>query len=271
MRGINTRFINDLLVGELSYFLSQVKNNRDTLSLEIRNGYINIYYKGGNLLKITQQTKGYSFYFDSKYCKHANPTGKESLIRLLTKNEAEEYITNFDLFKREMDLWFKDHPKEERDYQHKLLVNNPCIVDIEYQIKRIMRLDMLVVADRKLIIAENKYGNGAISGNAGVSKHYADMCDVLNTPELYKELVESVCCISKCKKALGLADDSYDEMYFDSAEILFLFANYNADSKRISNEIKSITKTIEAKQLMMKKDEYLLDLSRAKDMFAYEN
>ena len=72
MRHINTRFVDDLLHGELAYFLTQVKNNRTKLSLEIRNGYINIYYKGGNLLKITQKRTGYSFFFDAKDCRHKN-------------------------------------------------------------------------------------------------------------------------------------------------------------------------------------------------------
>ncbi len=70
MRHIDSRFIDDLLCGELAFFLGQVKNHRNELSLEVRNGYINIYYKGGNLLKITQKSKGYSFHFDAKYCKH---------------------------------------------------------------------------------------------------------------------------------------------------------------------------------------------------------
>lgn len=271
MRNINEEFVKALLSGELSFFFSQVKANRDTLSLEIRNGYINIYYKGGNLLKIMQKAKGYSFYFDVKYCKHTNQTGNETIIRSLSHNNLQDYITNFDNLKKEMDLWFADHPKEERDYQHNLLVNNSCIVDIEYQVARRMRLDMLVVADHKLVIVENKYGNGAITGNASVSKHYADMCEVLETPELYKELIDSVCSISKCKKALGLTEKSYDETYFTSAEILFLFANYNADSKRINNEVKLLTKSIEAKRLMTAKDEYILDLTQAKDLFAYED
>ena len=271
MRKIDAEFIKALLSGVLSFFLTQVKAHRDTLSLEIRNGYINIYYKGGNLLKITQKAKGYSFYFDAKYCKHKNPTGAEALIQSLSHNNPQDYIKHFDLLKREMDMWFEDHPKEERDYQHNLLINNTCIIDIEYQIKRIMRLDMLVVADHKLIIVENKYGNGAITGSAGISKHYADMCSVLQTPELYKELIESVCGISECKKALGLAKESYNEEYFHGAEILFLFANYNAGSKLIDNEVSLMTKTIEARRLMMSKNEYHLDLTRAQDIFAYED
>ena len=58
MRQVDNRFIQDLQNGELAYFLTQVKRNRNLLSLEIRNGYVNIYYKGGNLLKITQNRNG---------------------------------------------------------------------------------------------------------------------------------------------------------------------------------------------------------------------
>ena len=74
MRHINDDFVQDLLSDELRFFLEQTKNRRDALSLEIRNGYINIYYKGGNLLKITQKRRGYSFFFDAKYCKYEGGT-----------------------------------------------------------------------------------------------------------------------------------------------------------------------------------------------------
>lgn len=60
MRKINDEFISALRCNELSYFLSRVKNYPSKLSLEIRNNYVNIYYKGGNLLKITQKNKHYS-------------------------------------------------------------------------------------------------------------------------------------------------------------------------------------------------------------------
>jgi hypothetical protein len=49
MREINERFISDLKNGCLSYFLNQVKEKSDKLCLAIRDGYMNIYYMGGNL------------------------------------------------------------------------------------------------------------------------------------------------------------------------------------------------------------------------------
>ena len=177
MRHINIRFVEDLLHGELAYFLAQVKNNRSKLSLEIRNGYINIYYKGGNLLKITQKRTGYSFFFDAKYCRHKDGQNFDLLNNL--PDDTESYKKHFALMMQEMDQWFEEHPKPERDYQHQLLVNNPEIVDIEYQIGRRMRLDMLMFFEGRLLIVENKYGTGAIGGKAGVAEHYKDICEVL--------------------------------------------------------------------------------------------
>lgn len=44
LKGINDRFIEDLQHGELAFFLEQVKTRRNLLSLQVRDGYINIYY-----------------------------------------------------------------------------------------------------------------------------------------------------------------------------------------------------------------------------------
>lgn len=49
MRDINDKFINDLLDGELSFFLEEVKDEQNQYSLEIRDNYIDIYYRGGRI------------------------------------------------------------------------------------------------------------------------------------------------------------------------------------------------------------------------------
>ncbi len=91
MRLIDKRFIHDLLEGELTTFLGEVKNNK-TLSLEIRDGYINIYHRGGNLLRITQKKEGYEFFFDAKYCIQEND---KALIESLSKRDSISYIKHF--------------------------------------------------------------------------------------------------------------------------------------------------------------------------------
>lgn len=271
MRHINARFIEDLLCGDLEYFLTEVKNNRNILSLEIRNGYINVYYKGGSLLKITQKSKGYSFHFDAKYCKHQDGSENFELLNNLHSNDIDGYKKHFHLMMQEMDAWFDEHPKEERDYQHQLLINNPEIVDIEYQIGRRMRLDMLLFTDGKLMIVENKFGTGAIGGNAGMSEHYADICEVLNDPKLLEEMIDSACHISEAKKALGLTSTTIQKTDIKSVEILFLLANYNPRSQSLSNEVEKMNGSVPASVLITTSEQTKIELNSVKNIFAYEN
>ena len=270
MRHIDTRFIHDLLRGELSCFLTEVKNNRNRLSLEVRNGYINIYYKGGNLLKITQKSKGYSFHFDAKYCKHKDGNKNFELLNDLHSDDIDGYKKHFHLMMQEMDAWFDEHPKEERDYQHSLLVNNPEIIDIEYQIGRRMRLDMLLFTNGKLMIVENKFGTGAIGGSAGISKHYSDICEVLNDSNLLEEMIDSVCYISEAKKELGLTDIAIQKSDIKGVEILFLLANYNPRSQSLSNEVEKMNGSVPASVLITTSEQTKIDLNKARDIFEYE-
>ena len=267
MRCIDSRFIEDLLCGELAFFSNKIKSNRDILSLEVRNGYINIYYKGGSLLKITQKKKGYSFKFDAKYCKNKGDDSNFELLSNLRSDACDEYVRYFDLMMREMDSWFESHPKPERDYQHQLLVNNPEIIDIEYQIGRRMRLDMLYYKNNKVIIVENKYGTGAIGGNAGISAHYEDICEVLNNQELLNELLDSVCQISKAKKLLGLLDTEITRADISKVEILFLLADYNSNSQSFANEIAKMNGIVSASILMTSSDQIKIDFNQAKHLF----
>jgi hypothetical protein len=53
MRRLSDRFLNDLKSGFLSGITESVRNDPD-LNLEIRDHYINVYYKGNSLLKLTE-------------------------------------------------------------------------------------------------------------------------------------------------------------------------------------------------------------------------
>jgi hypothetical protein len=126
-----------------------------------------------------------------------------------------------------------------------------------------MRLDMLMVDDDKLIIVENKYGTGAVTGNAGVSKHYEDICNLLNTKDLYDELKESVEKIAKVKYELGLLDTPIKEIDKSKTEILFLFADFNVNSDTLKNEVELMNFTYPFKVLYMDSNDSVIDLSRA--------
>jgi hypothetical protein len=162
-----------------------------------------------------------------------------------------------------MQKWFTMHPKPEREYQHQLLVHNASIIDIEYQVKNLMRLDMLMVKDDRLIVVENKYGLAAITGSAGLAKHYRDICKVLTDSELKKELYVSVQQIADCKSSLGLLSKPVPQLNQNKHEILFLLAGYNSKSRSVQNEINGLKMTIPAKILFMPVDEFVIDISKA--------
>lgn len=266
MRSIDNDFINDLLCGKLAYFYNRVKNDRKTLSLEIRNGYINIYYNGGNLLRITKNTKGYKLEFDAKYCKNKPDTGNYERLLNRDKYDISAFERDFDLMMREMDSWFREHEKAERDYQHQLLVNDPDIVDIEYQIKNEMRLDMLYFSKGKLYVVENKYGNGAIGGKSGIVKHYDDICRLLKDPEVLEEMLNSVCSITETKKALGLTDRVIKREDIKSIEVLFLMANYKPHGKALLNALDEIKGDVTPSFLLTPSNIHTIETDKAESV-----
>ena len=230
MRGINENFVEDLKNGELAYFLEQVKSESNKLCLAIRKNYINIYFRGGNLLKISQKRDGYSFDFDARYCLNKGDDSKHALLSGSSSADRENYEKNFHLMMAEMDAWFDKHPKPEREFQHQLFLQNPEVVDIEYQIGGKIRLDMLCLFEGQLYIVENKYGESSIGGEAGLAKHYEDICRILDDTHLLNSIRKSVDNISRIKRDLGLPAPGLNLDFNKFPKILFLFADYNKKS-----------------------------------------
>lgn len=269
MRGINEKFISDLKSGELTYFFEQVKANTEGLCLAIRNNYINIYFRGGNLLKITQKRGGYSFRFDAKYCLHKGDDSNYDLLSSLSDTNMEGYKKHFTLMMDEMESWLDKHPKPEREYQQKLIAFNPSVVDIEYQIGRKMRLDMLCVDNGRLCIVENKYGEGTVGGASGLSKHYEDVCRLVADKDVFDEMKTSVMNIIAAKKKLGLPVPPSDLDYEQLPQVVFLFADYNKKSQMINNELKKIFCVYPAKYIFLGKNDVVVDFNTAEDLFDY--
>ena len=285
MRGLSNTFIIDLKTGKLNPFLIAVKDD-DKLNLEIRNNYINIYYRGGNLLRITSAGKaGYRFHFDSKYCDMAEDKTNSEHIKSLDQFNAELWFNNLKLLKSEMDHWFSKHQKAEREFQHNLIKDNDgtnsdiLILDIEYagctKERKLFRLDMLGISkvekDYRLIIFENKYGGGAIGGKAGIKKHYNDIVSILDHDPSKEEMISSVINIINNKTDLGFLDIRLDKANIESIEILFLFAEFNSKSMAVKNTVLGIEKSIPAKLIFMNKSDTVIEYAKAKDLWEYEN
>ena len=259
MRRISEEFINDLKNGKLKNFLTSVKED-DTLCLEIRDNYINIYYRGGNIFRIEQCTTGYKVHFDMNYC-----SKYKDKICQLTSSDYQKWTDNIPFIKAEMDAWFYKHPKLEREYQQLVLRENNSssiandtdyfIADIEYaNSENKSRFDLLGVKwlstaishknadDISLVFIEKKYGDNALSGSAGIKKHYADLFNFLNDTVKVKDIYQEVETIFNQKIELGLIKDVNKKIKLskNKPEFILLIANHKPAKAVLQREIKDV-------------------------------
>ena len=207
-RGIhNEKFVESLKNGNLRQML-QVINNDNDLDVQIRNDYINIYYRGGSIAKVQSESSvefdKYYFYLEMKNTPKnvikLNPivVAELKLQRnlLIDKFKKHEYKDYFNQAKRVMDKWLKINPKPERMEQHQLSVENKynksdyTIIDLEYQVStesefactfiakgkavhKNPRFDIIAInKEGKLCVIELKKGTGALTNTSGLKEHW---------------------------------------------------------------------------------------------------
>ncbi len=307
IRHISEDFIKDLKekTGELNWIYRKVMDAGSPYSLEIRAGYINVYYRGGSLLKIaekkTKKSRTYTFGFDSKYGKRKGRDKDEICwcdfmirhqddMKSLTNEKAREY---FDDFRSMMDGWFAEHPKLEREYQHyaSLPRYNDNVLDIEYAIGESgMRLDMVMI-DKKgeLYLIENKFGNSAISSRTttgkpkpGLSKHYGDFITIILNEDHWTNLTESMQHILDDKKALGMISPDYNLKHGKNGKPVFHFLFVLADLKLpaksmiienektiINEEYREFIREYPPEVLCVDADQYSLKLDDAQKLMSF--
>lgn len=303
MRKIRDSFIKELNSGQLKWILKEVKCSK-VLSLEIRDNYVNIYYRGGRILKIIEtgreKNRKYTFQFDKNYGERKKSTNILSDISIdfynISNKDAEKY---FDRFKNAMDGWFSEHSKPEREWQHNVsLPQNNMVIDIEYAISKLkMRLDMIMLDENGVMyLIENKYGFSALSSKvsegskakkenpdavkSGLSKHYTDFINLLNDQNSKNELIESIRQIKNIKSELGLLkgnpQDSIREI-----RILYVLADFNPpiekvemvknivieECKKIKNEMPN---DYEPYVLICGKNEHKIDLNKIQKLVGYD-
>ncbi len=262
MRGINECFINDLKVGCLEGLLKAVKQD-DTLCLEIRNNYINIYYRGGNMMRVNQVNNQYRVKFDFNYCKHKS---SDSIYekRIIENVTIEDWVNSIPFIKAEMDLWFNENPKLEREFQQLILRDNNnssiandtdyYVSDIEYANSEVKcRFDILGLKwesnsisrkntnDLSLAIMEFKYGDSSIYGKSGIEKHFIDTIDFINDIDKKKAIFNDAEKMYNQKIELGLINGQTKPIKINrdnKIELILLFANHKPSKTVLEREIK---------------------------------
>jgi hypothetical protein len=273
MRGLSQEMMNNLKNGELNSLLELVKHDH-TLCLEIRENYLNIYYRGGNLLRIENERDHITVFFDSKYC------GDKSILTHMRESDIDGWIKMIPTLKHEMDHWFVNKKESlEREFQQLILrENNFCRIandtdyyfaDLEYANRENKsRFDMIGIHwpstsaskkdghNTKLAIFEVKYGDKALTDKSGLSDHLMKIWNFINDPVKVKTLREEAEILINQKSDLGLMAGIKRQVHISQSqpEFIFIFANHKPASTRLNRELIKLRDLYFYKELLTKVD-----------------
>ena len=266
MRGLSDNFMSSLKKDLLRPILDRVKKD-DTLMLGIREGYLNIYYRGGNLLRITERqdsSKVFNFFFDKNYDLSEGHATYKALGLPGSVSEPEQlkqWVYTISSLKELMDFWFSENPKMEREFQQLCERENNrskisgeteyFITDIEFSDSNIgARFDILAIKwpangrkDGKNCTAsfiEMKYGDDALGGESGLIKHITDVNKFLANEKNYSAILEVMTTQFNQLDELGLLKFNHCSngtkvqlKPSDKPEYIFLLANHNPRSPKL--------------------------------------
>ena len=117
MRELKQKFIDDLKSdnGILKSLMEFIIND-DSLEFMIRDNYVNIYYRGGNLLKIEPSNNTYKFTFDNKYLVYKTETNLPNTI--IDNDILKQWIEILPFLKQNIDIYRTTKKSNlEREYQ----------------------------------------------------------------------------------------------------------------------------------------------------------
>lgn len=259
MRQLSCSLFRELKEGALHALLEFIKRD-SSLDFQIRENYANVYYKGGNILKI----KPRSFDIDKMYF-HVHTRGakssteikndKASLLRLseqrkqllaLLPEQPREY---FRQAKEKMDLWDralsdKVQHEEKKEQQQIAIANRNntdyVVLDLEYAVSRnsdfayngedekeVPRFDIIAIKEGTLTVIELKKGLGALDNTSGVKPHM-DCFDHTIGRDINMLFVKEMRELLHQKQVFGLLDKALE---IKDEKPLFMFAYADESGK----------------------------------------
>ena len=220
-RSLDKEFLDDLDNGILCGLVERIKRD-STLDLQFRGNYINVYYRGGAILKLEKKKDFYHASFDENYFEK----DKKVIFKneVITSEDMQSWIEQLPFIKQARDFHYDTKNTAERDFQQLIVRSNNYentsnsseffITDMEYS--GIGKIDLLGLEwssskrssnslQTKFAFIEVKFGNGAVKGTSGLKKHIEDIQEFVSEPrDKYIKLVEDTVEVFKQKRQLGL-------------------------------------------------------------------
>jgi hypothetical protein len=209
-------------------------------------------------------TSTYTAIFDANYFTGGPPKAfSECPVRIARKSDCAKWVDTFPILKQAMDLWFAGHPKLEREYQqlvarannraHAATATDYFVIDIEYA-EGEDRFDMIAAfwessgparkaARAKLApIIEMKYGDGALTGAAGVDKHIGGMNEFAAKPGLVDRIKAEA--ITMFEQQLELetihAPKAIVQFTAEEPEFILFLMDHDPDSSKLKRVLDDI-------------------------------
>lgn len=270
MRELSPRFMGDLINGYLNGILDYVIND-ETLCLEIREDYIDIYYRGGRLFEVKKSRNGfYEIKFDQEYMKkYPLPHPVIPPKSLKSKKDVELWLQIAPNLKHIMDYYFGTvKSSNEREFQQVVVRENNFgksakgsdyfIIDIEYHLQNKKSFDMIAIkwmsdtssrgkqVNLGLAIIEMKYMDNAISGRSGLLDHIHDANLFCSTQKNIIDLKDEMKKVFNQKRDLKLIKNQRPIISFDNnaPEYIIILANHDPGSSKLRNELQRISKIL---------------------------
>jgi hypothetical protein len=271
MRRLSDTFMADLANsdGILNPILERVKNDH-TLMLAIRDNYINIYYRGGNILNAKQHIdkKSKKVYYKTHFDVNYNKSGQyipESPTEIRNQDDSKKWVDSFSNRKNVMDEYLSKKGKTEREFQQLVVRENNnsnisgeseyFISDIEVTAPH-ARFDLMAIRwlakERKsgnkckAALIEMKYSDDALEGDAGLVKHIEDMHNLISKKERYAKVLYQMKSQFSQLDELGLfkfnkgTSNVKVDLDVDSVpEVIFILANHNPRSDMLKKILKN--------------------------------
>ena len=252
MRQLSKRFVESLTKAVIRKDILDYITRDPELDMQLRGDYINVYYKGGSILKI----KPRSYFLDemyfndsdkmrSKYAKddpniHADLVKqRDELVMLLKNGQPDDY---FSKAKAVMDMWAlslsdKVEFEEKKEQQEIAIANRKdtdfVVLDLEYAVssaseyayngtldKKVPRFDIIAIHKGRLVVIELKKGLGAVPGTSGVRPHM-DCFDHTIGRDINMLFVKEMRELLHQKQVFGLLDKTLE---IKDEKPLFMFA-----------------------------------------------
>lgn len=238
---LSENFLSALQEGHLSPLRSYVLSDR-TVSPEIRDNTLSVYYRGKRLLKLLETPNGFEAAFDANYVlPNSDPwyqqwaaQVKELPKSLSSSEEVSDWMSLVPFAKAIMDQWIGKHGGAEREAQQQIVRENNFDGDYaratDYYFCDMERVEGDVVVDgtprglrfdlvgvhwpstpairrqtnnRTLVIAEAKFGDEAHANDSGLIEHYRGLQAFVAESDRVAKLKSAMTTSFGQKHALG--------------------------------------------------------------------